>query len=184
MPVLPFDRYHKYINEYGLVDKDASTIVRDKKLSDYYEECIKLNNNPSIISNWLTGDVLKNLNKNSISIEDSNFKPAMLIELINLIETGKINGKQGKIVLEKSIETGKEPKILVSELGLTQISDEEEIRKIILEVMNENEKLLNDYKEGKKVFDYFIGQIMKKTQGRANPVITSKILQKELNKII
>ena len=183
IPVLPYERYNKYINEYGLNDKDASTIVRDKKISDYYEECIKLDGEPLIISNWLTGDVLKNLNKFGLNLEDTRFTPDMLVQLIELIDSGKISGKQGKTVLEKAIETGKSPNVLVDELGLSQIGDEEEIRKIILEVINENEKLVNDYKDGKRVFDYFIGQIMKKTRGRANPVVTSKILKEELEKL-
>ena len=107
----------------------------------------------------------------------------MLVELIKLIDDGKISGKQGKKVLEKVMETGNSPESLVEELGLSQISDENEIRKIVLEVISENDKLIEDYKNGKRVFDYFIGQIMKKTRGKANPVITSKVLKEELEKL-
>jgi aspartyl-tRNA(Asn)/glutamyl-tRNA(Gln) amidotransferase subunit B len=84
--------------------------------------------------------------------------------------------------LEKALETGKAPSILVSEMGLSQIVDENEIRNIVLEVIGENQHLVLDYKAGKRVFDFFIGQIMKKTRGRANPVITSRILKEELDK--
>lgn len=184
LPILPFDRYHKYVSEYGIGNKDANTIVRDKQLSDYYEECIKLGGNPVIVSNWLTGDILKNLNKFSMTIDESTFDPSMLIDLLDLVDSGKISGKQAKTVLEKSIETGKEPKVLVDELGLSQIGDEEEIRKIVLKVIDANENLVQDYKNGKRVFDFFIGQIMKETRGRANPVITSKVLKSELDKLI
>ena len=86
------------------------------------------------------------------------------------------------MIFMSSLETGKEPSKLVSEMGLSQIVDENEIRNIVLEVINENLNLVDDYKAGKRVFDYFIGQIMKKTRGRANPVITSKILKEELEK--
>jgi hypothetical protein len=106
----------------------------------------------------------------------------MCDEICELINSGKISGKQGKEVLEKSLETGKEPGKLVSEMGLSQITDETEIRNIVLEVIQENINLVDDYKAGKRVFDFFIGQIMKKTRGRANPVITSKILKEELEK--
>ena len=106
----------------------------------------------------------------------------MLVELIKLINDGKISGKQGKEVLEKALDTGKSPSQLVSEMGLSQIVDENEIRNIVMDVLRENSNLVDDYKNGKRVFDFIIGQIMKKTRGRANPVITSRILKEELDK--
>ena len=182
IPRLQYERSNMYINEYGISRKDAYTIVREIEISDYYEECIKLGGDPVIVCNWLTGSVIGNMNKMSMTIKDITLTPKMLVELITLINDGKISGKQGKEVLEKSLETGKEPGKLVSEMGLSQITDENEIRNIILEVINENLNLVDDYKAGKRVFDYFIGQIMKKTRGRANPVITSRILKEELDK--
>lgn len=182
IPTLPNYRFSKYTKEYSINEKDAYTIVRDKDISDFYEECISILNNPVIISNWLTGDVMKNLNRLSLEIKDSGFTSKMLTDLIKMIDEGKISGKQAKGVLEKSIEEGKEPAKLVEELGISQITSEDEIRDIVLEVINENPNLVEDFKNGKRVFDYLIGQIMKKTKGRANPVITSKILKEELEK--
>ena len=170
------------MNVYGISRKDAYTIVREKEISDYYDECINLGGDPVLVCNWLTGSVIGNMNKLSMNIKEITLSPQMLVDLIKLINDGKISGKQGKEVLEKSLETGKEPKALVSEMGLSQITDEEEIRSIIKEVINENINLVDDYKNGKRVFDFFIGQTMKKTRGRANPVITSKILKEELDK--
>jgi len=184
IPKLHYERFSIYIKEYSINLKDAYTIVRDKNISDFYEECINLGGNPIIMSNWLTGPVIGNLNKYSLNLSESNFKPKMLVDLVKMIDEGKISGKQGKEVLEKAIENGKNPIELVSELGITQIGSEDEIRKIVLEVIEENNHLIDDYKAGKRVFDYFIGQIMKKTRGRANPVITSKILKEELDKFI
>ncbi len=184
IPKLHNERFRIYTKEYSINEKDAYTIVRDKDVSDFYEECIKLLNNPVIISNWLTGDVMGNLNKLSLTITDCGLTPKMLTDLIKLIEDGKISGKQAKGVLEKSIEEGKDPIKLVDELGISQIGSEDEIREIVLSVIDENPKLIDDLKNGKKVFDYFIGQIMKKTKGRANPVVTSKILKEELDKLI
>jgi aspartyl-tRNA(Asn)/glutamyl-tRNA(Gln) amidotransferase subunit B len=106
----------------------------------------------------------------------------MLTELIKMITDGKINGKHGKEVLEKMMDTGKDANTLVNELGMTQISNEEEIRKIVLSILNENKNLVDDYKNGKNVFGYIVGLIMKSTQGKANPVITSKVLKEELDK--
>ena len=183
IPTLPNHRFSIYTKEYSINEKDAYTIVRDKDISDFYEECVSILNNPVIISNWLTGDVMKNLNKLSLEIKNSGFTPKMLTDLIKMIDEGKISGKQAKEVLEKSIEEGKDPIKLVDTLGISQITSEDEIREIVLSVLNENPNLVEDYKNGKKVFDYLIGQIMKKTKGRANPVITSKILKEELEKI-
>ena len=106
----------------------------------------------------------------------------MLVELINKLNSGKVNIKQVKEVLTKSLEENKDPNKLIEELGLSQITDESEIANMINEVLDENLNLVEDYKNGKRVFDYFIGQIMKKTRGRANPVITSRILKEELDK--
>ena len=182
IPKLHNERFSTYTKEYGINPKDANTIVREKKVSDFYEACVALLNEPVLISNWLTGDVMKYLNRDSLSIEESKLTPKMLTDLIRLITLGKINGKQGKEVLEKMMDTGKEADVLVSELGMTQISDESEIRKIINNILLENKNLIEDYKNGKNVFGYIVGLIMKNTGGKANPVVTSKVLKEELDK--
>ena len=182
IPKLHNERFRIYTNEYSINEKDAYTIVRDKNISDYYEECLSLSGDPKLVSNWLTGSVIGYLNKYSLTIDEIKMRPKMLVELINLINSGKISGKQGKEVFEKVMDTGKEPTVVISELGLSQIGDEETIRGIVLEVIDENKALVDDYKNGKRVFDYFIGQIMKKTKGRANPSLASKILKDELDK--
>jgi aspartyl-tRNA(Asn)/glutamyl-tRNA(Gln) amidotransferase subunit B len=182
IPRLQYERSILYINDYALSRKDAYTIVREKEISDYYEECIGLGGDPQLVCNWLTGGVIGNMNKMGLTITEISLTPKMLVELIQLINDGKISGKQGKEVLEKALETGKTPSQLVSEMGLSQITDESEIRNIVLEVINENLNLVDDYKAGKRVFDFFIGQIMKKTRGRANPVLASRILKEELDK--
>ena len=183
IPKLHNERFRTYTKEYNVNEKDAYTIVRDKNVSDFYEECIKLLNEPVLISNWLTGDVMKYLNKDSLTIMDSKLTPKMLTDLIKMIKEGKINGKQGKEVLDKMMDTGKDANVIVSELGLTQISNEEEIRDIILSIIKDNMNLIDDYKNGKNVFGYIVGLIMKSTGGKANPVITSRILQEELKKL-
>ncbi len=183
IPILPNERFNLYTNEYHINEKDAYTIVRDKKISDFYEACLKLLAEPVLISNWLTGDVMKNLNRDSLTIDEAKIDPAKLTTLIKMITDGQINGKQGKEVLEHMMNTGKDANTLVSELGMTQISNEDEIREIVLAIMDENKNLIEDYKAGKNVFGYIVGLIMKKTGGKANPVVTSKILKDELIKI-
>ena len=183
IPKLHNERFSTYTKEYSINYKDAYTIVRDKNVSDFYEECITLLNEPILIANWLCGDVMKYLNRESLTITDSKLTPKMLTDLIRMINDGKINGKQGKEVLEVMMNTGKNPVEIASELGLSQISNEDEIRKIVLGIINENSNLVNDYKNGKNVFGYIVGLIMKNTNGKANPVITSKVLQEELKKL-
>lgn len=182
IPVLHNERFRIYTKEYSINEKDAYTIVRDKTVSDFYEACLSLLNEPVLISNWLTGDVMKYLNRESLTIENSKITPIMLTDMIKLITSGKINGKQAKEVLEKMMETGKDANTLVNELGMTQISDSEEIRKIIVTILDENQNLVDDYKNGKNVFGFIVGLIMKNTHGKANPVVTSQVLQEELNK--
>ena len=182
IPKLHNERYRTYTKEYNISSKDAWTIVRDKIVSDFYEECITKLNEPVLISNWLCGDVMKYLNRDSLTISESKLTPDMLTGMIKLVIDGKINGKQAKEILEKMMDTGKDANTLVDELGMTQISNEDEIREIILSVIDENKKLIDDYRAGKNVFGYMVGLIMKKTSGKANPVVTSKVLQEEIKK--
>ncbi len=182
IPKLPQDRFRTYVKEYNINIKDAYTIVKDKSVSDFYEESIKLLTDPTVIANWLCGDVMKYLNRESLSIEESKLTPQMLTDLIKTIANGKINGKQGKTVLEEMMNSGLSAEEIIEKLGISQISDETEIRKIVLNTMNENANLVEDYKNGKRVFDHLIGLIMKATHGKANPVITSRILKEELEK--
>ena len=126
---------------------------------------------------------MKYLNINSILITEAKINPEMLTSLIKLIIDGKINGKQGKEILEKMMDSGKDANTLVNELGMTQISNQEEIKKIVLEVLDENVNIVEDFKNGKNVFGYIVGLVMKKTNGKANPVITSNVLKEELEKL-
>ena len=182
IPELAPARKEKYITEYGLSARDAKILVKEKALSDYYEECIKLGASPTTVANWLISIVLGNLNKLELSIEEFSVTPTMLKGLIDLVDKGSISIKQAKEVLSVSIEENKDPVKLVSELGLSQITDEEELTKIINEVIEENPAQLEAYKKNPKLFDYFIGQTMKKTKGKAAPALTAKILKVELNK--
>ena len=182
IPKLAKERKEKYINEYKLPVKDAKTIVKEKALADFYEESISLGGNPKLVSNWLTGNILGYLNKYDLTINDIFLTPKMLVSIIKLIEEGKISSKQSKEVLVNVIEEKKEPEVIVKELGLSQITDEEELLHLANEIINENLEQVMAYKKQPRLLDYFIGQIMKKTKGKANPSLASKILKNELDK--
>ena len=182
IPVLASERKNKYLNEYMLSNKDANTIIKDKSISDYYEELVKLGGNPQEMSNWLVGFIMGFLNKEDKMISEIYLTPKMLVDLISNLNSGKVNIKQVKEVLTKALEENKDPNKLIVELGLSQITDSDEIRKIINEVLDENTNLIEDYKNGKRVFDYLVGMTMKKSKGRVNPKMTNLLLKEELDK--
>ena len=134
------------------------------------------------MANWIAGFIMGYLNKENKSIEELYLTPKMLVELISKLNDGKVNIKQLKEVLDKSFIENKDPNKLIDELGLSQITNEEDIRNIVNEVLNENMNLVEDYKNGKRVFDYIVGQIMKKSKGRVNPKMANIILKEELEK--
>ena len=181
IPRLASVRKEQYINEYKLSSRDAKILVKEKALANYFEETVSLGANPQSVANWLISIILGHINKMDITIQELFLTPKMLKGLIDLIDTNKISIKQAKDILPKALEEGKDPVKLVNELGITQITDEGELTKIIREVIAENPTQLEAYKTNPKLFDYFIGQTMKKTKGKANPAMTAKILKQELD---
>ncbi|HPF82806.1 MAG TPA: Asp-tRNA(Asn)/Glu-tRNA(Gln) amidotransferase subunit GatB [Bacilli bacterium] len=182
IPVFANERKTKYINEYGLSEYDATILVKNRKESDFYEKTIELGANPKSSSNWMTTMVLGYLNKYEIEIDELYLTPKMLVELIKLVDDGKISSKQSKDVFYKVIEDKIEPSEVVSKLGIKQIGDEDTIRPIVISIIEEHLDLIEDYRKGKNVFDFFVGQVMKQTRGQANPSLTAKIIKEEIDK--
>ncbi|MBE6139259.1 MAG: Asp-tRNA(Asn)/Glu-tRNA(Gln) amidotransferase subunit GatB [Firmicutes bacterium] len=182
IPMLQFDRVEKYMNEYNLSRYDSEIIVKDKSVSDYFEETIELGCNPKSSANWITSVILGYLNKNDLKINDIYLTPKMLVELINMVDSGKISSKQSKQVFTKCLEENKAPSKVVKELGMTQITDDKTIRDIVVKVLDEHPDLIEDHRKGKNTFDFFVGQVMKATRGQANPGITASIIREEIEK--
>jgi len=182
IPMLQFDRVIKYMNDYELSRYDSEIIVKDKKVSDYFEETIKLGCNPKSSANWITSVILGHLNKNDLKINDIYLTPKMLTELIKMVDEGKISSKQSKQVFTKCLEENKEPSKVVKELGMTQITDDKTIRDIVVKVLDEHPDLIEDHRKGKNTFDFFVGQVMKATRGQANPGMTANIIREEIEK--
>ena len=179
IPELPLERYNKYINDYGLDSYDAKIIIKNKDISDYYEECLKLKMNPKLTSNWLTTIIIGILNKEEINIKDFFIKPIYLKEIIDALEENKISSKQAKEIFNKAIVELKEPKEYLKESS--QISNKDELSNIIIELINNHPKEKEAYLNGKtNIFDFFVGQVMKETKGKANPNITKEILKEKL----
>ena len=182
MPVLEYERKRKYTLEYGIGKVDAATLTKDKKLSDYFERIISYGSNPVDTSNIIVGFLLGYMNKNYLKLEDIDIKEEEFSTIIKMMSDGKISNKQVKDIFTKAIESKTSVLDVAKEMG-SQISDKEEIRRIINEVFNENTKVIEDYKNGKNVNGFIIGLIMKKTCGKVNPGVTNMVLKEELDKL-
>ncbi|WP_026486621.1 Asp-tRNA(Asn)/Glu-tRNA(Gln) amidotransferase subunit GatB [Caldanaerobius polysaccharolyticus] len=184
LPELPDQKRERFVREYGIPEYDAEVLTGSKALAKFFEDTVRLHNNPKAVSNWIMSEVLRILNDKGIEIQELNLKPEQLAQLLNLIENGTISGSIGKKVFEDVIETGKDPEVIVKEKGLVQVSDEGQIREIVKQVLEQNQKSVKDYKSGKeKAFGFLVGQIMRATKGKANPQVANKILKEELDKI-
>lgn len=183
IPALQFERINKYINEYGISKYDATVLVKDKEMSEYFDRLITLGIDPKTAANWLTTVIAGYLNKNELLIQDLYLTSDMLAYVINTMNKGEISIKQAKEVVLKSIMEQKQPKEIIKSMGMKQISDDATIREIIIKLLDDNLNLVQEYHNGRSnVFDYFIGQVMKQTRGQANPSMSSAILKEEISK--
>ena len=182
IPELAWNRKQKYINEYGLSSYDAGVLVKEKDISDYFEECVKLGIDVKQAANWVSVNIIGELNKEDILIKDFYLTPEMLKQIIDAVNKGILSSKQAKEVFSKAILEKKEPKNFISKDN-AQISDKGELTKIVVEILDNNQEQIVQYKGGRdNIFDYFVGQVMKMTRGKANPVLTKEILHDELDK--
>lgn len=183
IPALQYERIQTYMNEFGLSRYDATILVKEKEMAEYFEEALKEGADPKSASNWITSVILGHMNKYEIPITKLFLTPKMLVELIELVTSGKISSKQAKEVLLKSLEEEKSPASLVEELGIKQIGTDDEILAIVTEVFSEHPEAKEQYQAGRtNIVDYLVGQVMKKTRGQANPATTRKLVQEEIVK--
>ena len=181
IPKLHLERKRDYINNLGLSNYDAGVLVKNKDISDYFEECVSIGIEAKAASNWITTSFMGYLNNEEIAINDFYITPKRLKDLVVAISNGTISSKQAKEIFGKVIESKKEVKDFINSDNV-QISDETELTALIDSILANNSKQIEDYHNGKtNLFDYFVGQVMKETRGKANPVLTKEILNKKLN---
>jgi len=191
IPELPQQKRKRLKREYGLDEKSIEIFVKDKDFGEYFEKVVsefapnlpkeKLSKLIKLATNYLTTDLLGLLKGASVKGEDFLITPENFAEFITLIEEGKISSKIAKIVLEEMFKTGADPSHIIEEKGLTLITSEAEIEKIAQQVILENQKAVSDFKKGKETaLQFLIGQVMKKTKGKANPKLAREILLKIL----
>ena len=182
IPVLAYERKQKYINDYGISEKEADILVKEKSISDYYDKCINIGIDPKVALNWVSVQILGYLNKHFVTIDEIYITPERLKSIIDNINKGTISSKQAKEIFNKAIEEHKEIETYI-DVNNAQISDESELTTLIQSIINSNTKQVEDYKNGKtNLFDYFVGQVMKETRGKANPVKTKELLNNMLNR--
>jgi len=193
LPELPEARRERFMKEYGLPAYDAELLTSSKDMADYAEELVKIGEpqNLSLVeraklgSNWILGEVCRITNAHSITIEEFQKKvsPSRLSGLLILYSQSAINAPTAKSVLEDMFLSGRDAESIIRERGLSQISDDKEIEKIITQVISDNSQAVADYEAGKETaIKYLVGQVMKATRGRANPKLTGQILAVKLNK--
>ncbi|MBS4191846.1 Asp-tRNA(Asn)/Glu-tRNA(Gln) amidotransferase subunit GatB [Bacillus sp. FJAT-49705] len=183
IPELPDARKTRYVEELGLPAYDAAVLTVTKEMADFFEATVAAGAEAKQASNWLMGEVSAYLKAEQKELDETLLTPAGLAGMIKLIENGTISSKIAKTVFKELIENGGDAEQIVKEKGLVQISDEGALLKIINEVMDNNPKIIDDYKNGKeKALGFFVGQIMKATKGQANPPLVNKLLLEELKK--
>ena len=181
LPELPADRAARLAKDYGLTVYDASVLVQEKKLADYFEACLKTKANPKMVSNWIQSELLALLNLQKKTIDQSPVSPQALSGLVALIENNTISGKIAKDVLPLMFETGKDADVIVKEKGWVQVTDTRFIEEIAERVIQANPKSVSDFRSGKnQALGFLVGQVMKESQGKANPKLANQILVEKL----
>ncbi|CCK81541.1 Asp-tRNA(Asn)/Glu-tRNA(Gln) amidotransferase subunit GatB [Desulfobacula toluolica] len=181
MPELPDEKQSRFIKTYKLADYDAAVLTSSIELADFFEATAAPLKDKKQAANWILTTLLGMLNTKAIPITESPVTAEEFSKLLRLIEEGKINATAAKTVFEEMIETSKDPEAIVKENGLEQLSDQSELESMVTDIINENPDEVAAYRDGKtKLFSFFMGQIMKKTRGKADPKIITQLLKSKL----
>jgi aspartyl-tRNA(Asn)/glutamyl-tRNA(Gln) amidotransferase subunit B len=182
LPELPEARRKRFMDAYGLSYNDAAQLTSERALADYYERAAEASGNPRAAANWVRTELLRELEADGRTAAESPVAAEELGALVRLIDEGKISGKQGKDVLVEMFKSGKTAAVIIEEQGLAQVSDAGEIERLVNDVLAANPKQLEQYRAGKAgLMGFFVGQVMKASQGKANPKLVNEVLTKKLN---
>jgi aspartyl-tRNA(Asn)/glutamyl-tRNA(Gln) amidotransferase subunit B len=185
MPELPDARRARFVSAYGLPDYDAGVLTASKELADWFEAAVGVHANAKSLSNWIMSDVIRIANETAVEGEADYTKlpirPSQLAGLVALIDDGTISGKIAKSVFPKMIESGDEARTIVEREGLLQVTDEGAIVAVVERVLAANPDKVAEFRSGKdKLFGFFVGQVMKESQGKANPASVNRLLKERL----
>jgi len=181
LPELPEAKKARFLRDYGIPEYDAEVLTTSKPLANYYEACLQIYNKPKAVSNWMMSELLRELKRDEREIEDCPVSAPHLAEMLKMIDDGIISGKIAKSVFEEMYRSGKRADEIVKEKGWVQVTDFAEIERIVEQVLSANPKEVEAYRQGKeKLFGFFVGQVMKATQGKASPQLVNDLLKKKL----
>ncbi len=181
LPELPDARRQRFVTYYSLPHYDADVLTASRALADYYEATVQLYNQPKVVSNWVMGDVMRELNRQHHTPQQAPVTPTYLADLLGLIDAGVLSGKIAKTVFEEMYRTGKPAKTIVDEQGLVQMTDSAALEAVVHKVLTDHTAQVEAYRGGKQqVFGFLVGQTMKATQGKANPALVNELLRKLL----
>ncbi|MEI7942059.1 MAG: Asp-tRNA(Asn)/Glu-tRNA(Gln) amidotransferase subunit GatB [Candidatus Riflemargulisbacteria bacterium] len=177
LPELPEERKNRYINSFSLSGYDAEVITAEKETADFFETTVSCGSKPKETVNWIMSEILGYLNQKGLTLSQTKLTPKLLAELLLLIDKNTISGKIAKTILPEIIETGEKAENIVKNKGLAQVSDEGELKIIIQSVIAENAKVVEDIKSGNpKAMGFLVGQVMKRSGGKANPGKVNELL--------
>jgi len=182
LPELPDAKRHRFVSDYGLPEYDADLLTSERSVAEWFEEAVKAGAQAKAVSNWIMGDLTKLLNEENKSIDECPIRPAQLAGMLQLIDKGTISGKIAKTVFDEMYKTGRDAEAIVTEKGLTQISDSSEIEKVVDEIIARSPKEAERFRAGdEKLLGFFVGQAMKAMKGKANPQMLNDLLKKKLS---
>jgi len=182
IPELPSAKRSRYARDFGLSSYDARVLTDEVSMAIYFENVVDKGADPKIASNWITGDIAAYVNANRLDYSKLPFLPNQLAEMLLMIQEGVISGKIAKEILPELLKVGGSPKTIVNERGLGMISDSNILTSMVDEILNLHPDEVDSYRSGKKKLQgFFVGQLMKKTQGKADPKLLNQILLKKLN---
>ncbi len=183
LPEMPESRKQRYLEEYKLSEKDAGILTSSKYLSDLFEKASEVCGNHKAVNNWIISDISRILNETEMDPIEIPFDANQLGKLVILIDKGTISSSIGKKVLEELFENPRDPEDIIKEKGWIQISDEGEIKQLVLKIIEANPQSVADFKAGKdRAIGFLVGQAMKETKGKANPQMLNKMFAEELKK--
>jgi len=182
LPELPAIRAARFVNEYGIPEYDAGVLTASRGMADYFEVGVKLFNQPKTMSNWVMGELTRELNNSATDVGASPVSPERLVGLLRMVDSGTISLKVAREIFPEMYSSGKAPEQIVQEKGLIQVSDEAALEKIIDEVFAKNPAQVTQFKEGKhQVLGFLVGQVMKASAGKANPGKVNELLKTRLS---
>ncbi len=181
LPELPIAKLNRFIRDYSLPLEDVRVLTGERDLADFFEESVRQYHEPKKIANWMLSELLRELNQADIPVSQARIQPGHLAELVRLVEEETISGKIAKDIFPEIFAQGQSPEQLVRDRGLAQISDSQALEGVVDEVISENPDEVRKYQGGRtKLMSFFVGQVMKKTKGQANPSLVNQILQDKL----